>query len=203
LSFYRQNARAARRELARSMAGNTAGAAAGRSVRIPIKRLLNAPQIRPILKSRRFDPQAAPMLFGCFGPAVQMSRQPRRLQASVCVDRLSLPWQGAEETVMKSIWTTRHVHHLGREGSHVMVPLVVLSLLAIGVYCGVRYIEFSELGRTALFYVVMVFVALGVAGLFGAVAAWLRSNGDDAQEGFCFIGALVGAIVFYVALLMT
>jgi hypothetical protein len=102
---------------------------------------------------------------------------------------------------MKSLKATRHAHQIGHEGSHVMVPLVVLSLMAVGVYCAVRYIEFSELGRTALFYVVMLFVALGVAGLFGAVAAWLRSNGDDAQEGFCFVGALVGAIVFYVALL--
>jgi hypothetical protein len=47
----------------------------------------------------------------------------------------------------------------------------------------------------------MVFVALGVAGLFGVVAAWLRSRGDEAEEGFCFDGALIGAIVFYVALM--
>jgi hypothetical protein len=118
----------------------------------------------------------------------------------VCVAGLS-PLGTARGGVMKSIRTTRHVHHLGHEGSHVMVPLVVLSLMAVSVYFGVRSIEFSELGRTALFYVVMVFVALGVAGLFGAVAAWLHSNGDDTHEGFCFIGALVGAIVFYIAML--
>jgi hypothetical protein len=94
-----------------------------------------------------------------------------------------------------------HVHHIGREGSHVMLPLVGLSLMALGLYFGVRQIEFSELGRSALFYVVMVFVALGIAGLFGVVGAWLRSNGDEAQEGFCFTGALIGAAVFYVALL--
>jgi len=82
-----------------------------------------------------------------------------------------------------------------------MLPMVVLSLMAMGVYYCVQYIDFSELGRTALFYVVMVFVALGVAGLFGVVAAWLRSRGDEAEEGFCFVGALIGAIVFYVALL--
>jgi uncharacterized membrane protein YeaQ/YmgE (transglycosylase-associated protein family) len=46
----------------------------------------------------------------------------------------------------------------------------------------------------------MVCVALGIAGLFGVVGAWLRSNGDDANEGFCFIGAVIGAVVFYVAL---
>jgi hypothetical protein len=92
-------------------------------------------------------------------------------------------------------------HHVGHEGSHVMLPLFVLSLMALAVYFGVRWLDISELGRDALFYVVMVFVALGIAGLFGVVGAWLRSNGDEAEEGFCFVGALIGAIVFYVALL--
>jgi hypothetical protein len=96
---------------------------------------------------------------------------------------------------------THREHHIGHEGSHVMLPMVVLSLMAVGVYYAVASIDFSELGRTALFYVVMVFVALGVAGLFGVAAAWLRSRGDDAEEGFCFVGALIGAIVFYVALM--
>src|ERR1700751_468960 len=103
---------------------------------------------------------------------------------------------------MKTIKLTHRDHHIGREGSQVMLPLVVLSLVAVGVYWGVRGIEFSQLGKTALFYVVMVFVALGVAGLCGVVAAWMRSSGDDdAPEGFCFVGALLGAIVFYIALL--
>ncbi len=94
-----------------------------------------------------------------------------------------------------------HAHHIGHEGSHVMLPLVVISLMAIGLYFGVRGIDFSELGKSALFDVVMVCVALGIVGLFGVVGAWLRSNGDEAEEGFCFIGALIGAVVFYVALL--
>ncbi|MEM5459084.1 MULTISPECIES: hypothetical protein [Paraburkholderia] len=94
-----------------------------------------------------------------------------------------------------------HAHHVGHEGSHVMLPLVVISVMAIGVYFGVRNIDFSELGKSALFYVVMLSVALGIAGLFGVVGAWVRSNGDDAEEGFCFIGALIGAVVFYVAIL--
>ncbi|MFM0209195.1 hypothetical protein PQQ96_17470 [Paraburkholderia sediminicola] len=93
-----------------------------------------------------------------------------------------------------------HGHHVGREGSHVMLPLVGISLMAIALYFGVRDIDFSELGKSALFDVVMVCVALGIAGLFGVVGAWLRSNGDDADEGFCFIGAVIGAVVFYVAL---
>ncbi|MFM0059047.1 hypothetical protein [Paraburkholderia phytofirmans] len=95
----------------------------------------------------------------------------------------------------------RHAHHVGHEGSHVMLPLVVISVMAIALYFGVRNIDFSELGKSALFYVVMLSVALGIAGLFGVVGAWVRSNGDDAEEGFCFIGALIGAVVFYVAIL--
>lgn len=94
-----------------------------------------------------------------------------------------------------------HAHHVGHEGSHVMLPLVVISVMAVGLYFGVRDIDFSELGKSALFDVVMLCVALGIAGLFGVVGAWVRSSGDDAEEGFCFIGALIGAVVFYVALL--
>ncbi|HEV3423661.1 MAG TPA: hypothetical protein VG105_07735 [Paraburkholderia sp.] len=93
-----------------------------------------------------------------------------------------------------------HPHRVGYEGSHVMLPMVVLSLMAIALYYGVRGLDISELGRDALFYVVMVFVALGIAGLFGVVGAWLRSRGDEAEEGFCFVGALIGTVVFYVAL---
>ncbi|MFP3563673.1 hypothetical protein [Paraburkholderia sp. SIMBA_030] len=93
-----------------------------------------------------------------------------------------------------------HAHHVGYEGSHVMLPLVAISLMAVGLYYAVRDIDISELGRSALFDVVMVCVALGIAGLFGVVGAWLRSNGDDAEEGFCFIGAVIGVVVFYVAL---
>jgi hypothetical protein len=100
--------------------------------------------------------------------------------------------------MMKTIKTK---HQVGYEGSHVMLPLVVLSLMALGVYYGVRNIDLLELSRSALFYVVMVFVALGIAGLFGIVGAWLRSDSDGKSEGFCFVGALIGAIVFYIALL--
>jgi hypothetical protein len=99
-----------------------------------------------------------------------------------------------------SLHHAHHAHHVGYEGSHVMLPLVVISLMAVGLYFGVRGIDFSELGKSALFDVVMVCVALGIAGLFGVVGAWVRSNGDDAGEGFCFVGAVIGAVVFYVAL---
>lgn len=95
-----------------------------------------------------------------------------------------------------------HRHHVGHEGSHVMLPLVVISVMAVAVYFGVRNIDFSELGKSALFDVVMLCVALGIAGLFGVVGAWVRSSGDAAGEGegFCFVGAVIGAVVFYVAL---
>lgn len=92
-------------------------------------------------------------------------------------------------------------HHLGYEGSHVMLPLVVLSLMALGVYYGVRRADLLDISRNALFDVAMVFVALGIAGLFGVVGAWLRQGSDEKSEGFCFVGALIGAAVFYLALL--
>jgi hypothetical protein len=94
-----------------------------------------------------------------------------------------------------------HPHHLGYEGSHVMLPLVGLSVMALGVYFVARRIDLLEISRSTLFNVAMVFVALGIAGLFGVVGAWLRSGAnEESEEGFCFVGALIGAIVFYVAL---
>lgn len=92
-------------------------------------------------------------------------------------------------------------HHLSHEGSHVMLPLVGISLMALAVYYIVRRLDWLDLSRSALFDVVMVCVALGIAGLFGVVGAWLRSDGDGKNEGFCFVGALIGAAVFYIALL--
>lgn len=109
--------------------------------------------------------------------------------------------------MMKAVkWTHRahrphHAHHLGYEGSHVMLPLVGLSLMALAVYYVVRRADLLEVSRSALFDVMMVFVALGIAGLFGVAGAWLRSDGEGKSEGFCFVGALIGAIVFYIALL--
>jgi hypothetical protein len=93
-------------------------------------------------------------------------------------------------------------HRLGHESSYVMLPLVGISLMAVALYFVVRQIDMLEISRNALFYVVMVFVALGIAGLFGAVGAWLRLDGDERGEGFCFVGALIGALVFYIALLI-
>ncbi|WP_028221498.1 hypothetical protein [Paraburkholderia oxyphila] len=95
-----------------------------------------------------------------------------------------------------------HGRHVGHEGSHVMLPMVVLSIMAVVLYFSVRHVDILEIGRSALFDVVMVFVALGIAGFFGVVGAWLRSRTtDEPPEGFCFVGALIGAVVFYIALL--
>lgn len=83
-----------------------------------------------------------------------------------------------------------------------MLPMVVLSIMAVALYFAVQRVDILELGRSALFDVVMVFVALGIAGLFGVAGAWLRSRTtDETPEGFCFVGALIGAVVFYIALL--
>ena len=107
--------------------------------------------------------------------------------------------------MMKTVKWGHHgphrAHRLGYEGSHVMLPLVGLSLMALALYYIVRRLDWLELSRSALFDVVMVFVALGIAGLFGVVGAWLRTDGDGKSEGFCFVGALIGAAVFYLALL--
>ncbi|MFX1674660.1 hypothetical protein PWR63_20780 [Paraburkholderia sp. A2WS-5] len=95
-----------------------------------------------------------------------------------------------------------HGRHVSYEGSHVMLPMVVLSIMAVALYFAVRRVDILELGRSALFDIVMVFVALGIAGFFGVVGAWLRSRTtDEPPEGFCFAGALIGALVFYIALL--
>ncbi|MBN3858459.1 hypothetical protein G3N59_34235 [Paraburkholderia sp. Ac-20340] len=104
--------------------------------------------------------------------------------------------------ITKPVVQGHHGRHVGHEGSHVMLPLVVLSIMAIVLYYAVRQFDILEIGRSALFDVVMVFVALGIAGMFGVAGGWLRSRTtDDAPEGFCFIGALIGAVVFYIALL--
>ncbi len=113
-------------------------------------------------------------------------------------------WVLRGRQVMKTIKPAgqeHHGRHVGYEGSHVMLPLVVLSVMALALYLFVRHVDISDLGRSALFYVVMVFVTLGIAGLFGVVGGWLRSRTTEAApEGFCFVGALIGAVVFYIAL---
>ena len=104
--------------------------------------------------------------------------------------------------ITKPVVQGLHGRHVGHEGSHVMLPMVVLSIMAVVLYYAVKHVDILEIGRSALFDVVMVFVALGIAGLFGVAGAWLRSRTtEETPEGFCFIGALIGAVVFYIALL--
>ena len=95
-----------------------------------------------------------------------------------------------------------HGRHVGYEGSHVMLPMVMLSIMAVALYFAIKRVDIPDIGRSVLFDVVMVFVALGIAGMFGVVGAWLRSRTtDEPAEGVCFTGALIGAAVFYIALL--
>ena len=54
--------------------------------------------------------------------------------------------------------SAHRAHHVGYEGSHVMLPLVGISVMALGLYLGVRNVDFSELGKSALFYIVMQFL---------------------------------------------
>lgn len=49
-----------------------------------------------------------------------------------------------------------HGRHVGHEGSHVMLPMVVLSIMAVVLYFAVRHVDILEIGRSALFDVVMV-----------------------------------------------
>jgi hypothetical protein len=104
--------------------------------------------------------------------------------------------------IIRPVTQGMHGRHVGYEGSHVMLPMVGLSIMAVALYFAVKNIDIPEIGRSALFDVVMVFVALGIAGFFGVMGAWLRSRTtDEPAEGFCFVGALIGAVVFYIALL--
>jgi|GEM_PF-6532268 hypothetical protein len=89
---------------------------------------------------------------------------------------------------MKLIRTGHHPHHVGHEGSHVMLPMVMLSLMAIGVYYGVRSLDMSEPGRDALFDVVMVLWRWALRGssalsVRGCVRAAMRPKRAFALSG--------------------
>lgn len=103
---------------------------------------------------------------------------------------------------MKALETGGSARRVSREGVRVMLPLVALSLLAIGVYSMVHSLGIEDLGRNALFDVVMAFVAPGIAGLFGFVGGLFpKRQGEWESEGFCFFGAVIGAVVFFVSML--
>lgn len=99
---------------------------------------------------------------------------------------------------------SRLTHKLFSDERKIMLPLLVVSILALAVYLLLRDWRMEELGRSAIFDVVMVFVVLGGAAFFGVASCILRrgqSSEEGQNEGYCFIGALIGAIVFFAALL--
>ena len=80
------------------------------------------------------------------------------------------------------------------------LPLVALAVVALAIYGFVSQVDMSEMGRNALFDTVMVFVAIGIAGAFGWAGSLLRARSPEIEEWLCFVGALVGAIIFYVVI---
>jgi hypothetical protein len=99
---------------------------------------------------------------------------------------------------------TRLTHKLSSDERRVMLPLLLLSIVAVAVYLLIRDWRMEELGRSAIFDVVMVFVVLGGAAFFGVVSCLARREqraDDSPNEGYCFLGALIGAAVFYIAVL--
>jgi hypothetical protein len=93
-----------------------------------------------------------------------------------------------------------------REARRVWIPLLLLSICAAGGYRLLGNMRMEELGRSAIFDVVMTFAVLGVTALGGLagclVAGRVRDKDmqDSAAEGFCFVGAVIGAVVFFVAM---
>ncbi|TDN59272.1 hypothetical protein [Paraburkholderia sp. BL10I2N1] len=99
---------------------------------------------------------------------------------------------------------SRLTHKLSGDERRIMLPLLLLSILAMVVYLLAREWRMEELGRSAIFDVVMIFVVLGGAAFFGVASCIVRrghSAEEGQNEGYCFLGALIGAIVFFVAVL--
>ncbi|CAB3697485.1 hypothetical protein [Paraburkholderia rhynchosiae] len=99
---------------------------------------------------------------------------------------------------------SRIAHKLSGDERRIMLPLLLLSIIAVAGYFLVRDWRMEELGLSAIFDIVMIFVVLGGAAFLGVVSciARRREAGEDGQsEGYCFLGALIGAIVFFVAIL--
>ncbi|CAG2360781.1 MULTISPECIES: hypothetical protein [Burkholderia cepacia complex] len=94
-----------------------------------------------------------------------------------------------------------------REARRVWLPLVLLSILAGAVWMLQRDLQMEELGRSALFDIVMTIAVLGVTGFAGiagcAIANRVRGRENDSStgEGYCFVGAVIGTVVFFVAMI--
>jgi hypothetical protein len=93
-----------------------------------------------------------------------------------------------------------------REARRVWLPLLLLSVAAAAVWVLQRDVRMEELGRSALFDIVMTFAVLGataLAGIIGcAIAGRMRAKETDSStsEGYCFVGAVIGAIVFFIVM---
>lgn len=99
------------------------------------------------------------------------------------------------------------LHESNREARMVWLPLVFLSMLAGAVWMLQRDLEMEELGRSALFDIVMTFAVLGMTGFAGiagcVIASRMRGReaGAPTGEGYCFVGAVIGTVVFFVAMI--
>jgi uncharacterized membrane protein YedE/YeeE len=99
---------------------------------------------------------------------------------------------------------TRLAHKLSRDERRVMLPLLLLSIATVAGYLLICDWQMEELGRSTIFGVVMIFVVLGGAAFFGVVSCLARRErraDDSPNEGYCFLGALIGAAVFFIAVL--
>lgn len=102
---------------------------------------------------------------------------------------------------------TRLTRNLSDDALRIMLPLLLISILTVTVYLllrDVREWRIDELGGSVMFDVVMIFVVLGVVSFFGLVGCLAKRGGDakaEQTEGYCFVGALIGAVVFFLAVL--
>ncbi|MEX3958903.1 hypothetical protein [Trinickia sp. EG282A] len=93
-----------------------------------------------------------------------------------------------------------------REARRVWLPLILLSISAVAVWQLLSDVRIEELGRSAIFDIVMTIAVLGAAALAGivgcAIASHARAQETDlsAGEGYCFVGALIGAVIFFFAM---
>ncbi|SOE66010.1 hypothetical protein SAMN05414139_02773 [Burkholderia sp. D7] len=102
---------------------------------------------------------------------------------------------------------TRLTRKLSDDARRIMLPLLLVSMLAVTIYLVLRDVRewrMEELGGSVIFDVVMIFVVLGAVSFFGLVGC-LAQRGEDAKadktEGYCFFGAMIGAVVFFLAIL--
>ena len=93
-----------------------------------------------------------------------------------------------------------------REARRVWLPLIFLSISAAALWLLLSDLRMEELGRSAIFDVVMSFAVLGAAAFAGivgcAIANRVRARETDLSTGenCCFLGAVIGAVVFFVAM---